>query len=55
MMGGHNLDGLASRIGVPLERYAEPEEVAKLALWLVSDDNSYSTGAEFIIDGGQTA
>ena len=24
-------------------------------LWLVSDDNSYSTGAEFVIDGGQTA
>jgi 3alpha(or 20beta)-hydroxysteroid dehydrogenase len=55
MMGGHNLDGLTARIGVPLERYAQPEEVAKLALWLVSDDNSYSTGAEFVIDGGQTA
>jgi len=55
MMGGQNLDGLASRIGVPLERYAQPEEVAKLALWLVSDDNSFSTGAEFVIDGGQTA
>jgi 3alpha(or 20beta)-hydroxysteroid dehydrogenase len=55
MMGGHDLDGLASTIGVPLQRYAQPDEVAKLALWLVSDDNSYSTGAEFVIDGGQTA
>ena len=55
MMGGTDLDGLASTIGVPLQRYAQPEEVAKLALWLVSDDNSYSTGAEFVIDGGQTA
>jgi 3alpha(or 20beta)-hydroxysteroid dehydrogenase len=55
MMGDHDLDNLASTIGVPLQRYAQPEEVAKLALWLVSDDNSYSTGAEFVIDGGQTA
>jgi len=55
MMGGTDLDGLASTIGVPLQRYAQPEEVANLVLWLVSDDNSYSTGAEFVIDGGQTA
>ena len=55
MMGGTDLDGLASTIGVPLQRYAQPDEVAKLVLWLVSDDNSYSTGAEFVIDGGQTA
>jgi len=55
MMGGTDLDNLATRIGVPLQRYAQPDEVAKLALWLVSDDNSYSTGAEFVIDGGQTA
>ena len=55
MMGGTDLDNLAQRIGVPLQRYAKPDEVAKLALWLVSDDNSYSTGAEFVIDGGQTA
>jgi len=55
MMGGHDLDGLAATIGVPLQRPAQPEEVAKLALWLASDDNSYSTGAEFVIDGGQTA
>src|SRR5215203_2024912 len=55
MMGGTDLDGLASTIGVPLQRYAQPDEVAQLVLWLVSDDNSYSTGAEFVIDGGQTA
>jgi 3alpha(or 20beta)-hydroxysteroid dehydrogenase len=55
MMASHDLGDLASAIGVPLQRYAQPEEVAKLALWLVSDENSYSTGAEFVIDGGQTA
>ena len=40
---------------VPMRRVAEANEVAKLALFLVSDDSSYSTGAEFIIDGGMTA
>lgn len=41
--------------GVPLGRVAEAEEVAKLALFLASDDSSYCSGAEFIIDGGSTA
>jgi 3alpha(or 20beta)-hydroxysteroid dehydrogenase len=41
--------------GIPLGRIAEPEEVAKLALFLASDDSSYSTGSEFIVDGGMTS
>ena len=40
---------------VPIGRVADPKEVAKLALFLASDDSSYSTGSEFIIDGGVTA
>jgi 3alpha(or 20beta)-hydroxysteroid dehydrogenase len=40
---------------VPLGRVAMPEEVAKLALFLACDDSSYSTGCEFVIDGGMTA
>lgn len=39
---------------VPLGRIGEPEEVAKLALFLASDESSYSTGSEFIVDGGWT-
>ena len=39
----------------PLGRIAQPEEVAKMALFLASDDSSYSTGSEFIIDGGLNA
>ncbi|WP_436777447.1 glucose 1-dehydrogenase [Yinghuangia sp. YIM S09857] len=40
---------------LPLGRVGQPEEVAKLALFLTSDDSSYSTGAEFLIDGGMTS
>ena len=33
----------------------QPQEVAKLALFLASDESSYCTGAEFLIDGGMLA
>ncbi|MCZ6709474.1 MAG: SDR family oxidoreductase [Gammaproteobacteria bacterium] len=39
----------------PLGRIAQPEEVARLALFLSSDESSYSTGSEFLIDGGLNA
>lgn len=40
---------------IPLKRVAQPEEVSKMVLFLASDESSYSTGSEFIIDGGLTA
>lgn len=43
----------AVRQSVPLKRFGEPEEVAKLVTFLASDDAGYITGAEFNIDGGR--
>jgi NAD(P)-dependent dehydrogenase (short-subunit alcohol dehydrogenase family) len=37
---------------VPMKRMGSAEEVAKLVLWLLSDDSVYITGAEVSIDGG---
>ena len=38
-----------------LGRMAKPEEIAAAALYLASDDSSFITGSDFIIDGGWTA
>ena len=34
---------------------AQPEEVTRMVLFICSDEASYSTGAEFVIDGGWSA
>ena len=36
----------------PLKRVGQPEEVAAALLFLASDDASFITGAEFVVDGG---
>jgi NAD(P)-dependent dehydrogenase (short-subunit alcohol dehydrogenase family) len=38
-----------------MARLGDPREVAKAALFLVSDDSSYVTGTELVVDGGHTA
>jgi 3alpha(or 20beta)-hydroxysteroid dehydrogenase len=40
---------------VPIGEESGPEEVAKLVLYLASDDSRHSTGAEFVVDGGMMA
>lgn len=42
----------AEREMIPLRRLADPVEVARIIAWLVSDQNTYATGAEFDITGG---
>jgi NAD(P)-dependent dehydrogenase (short-subunit alcohol dehydrogenase family) len=40
---------------VPLGRWGQPEDVARMALFLASDDASFITAAMFVVDGGYTA
>lgn len=42
-------------VHVPIGRFGLAEEMAKAALFLASDDSSYITGSEFLVDGGITA
>jgi NAD(P)-dependent dehydrogenase (short-subunit alcohol dehydrogenase family) len=42
-------------VHLPMGRFGEAEEIAKAALFLASDESSYITGTEFLVDGGLTA
>ena len=42
------------RTNNPSKRMADPLEIAKLAVYLASDDSAYVVGADFLIDGGAT-
>jgi 3alpha(or 20beta)-hydroxysteroid dehydrogenase len=48
---GHEID----QSNVPISRLGEPGELANMVLFLASDESSFSTGAEFVADGGQLA
>lgn len=45
--------GMAQRI--PLQRYGDPEDIARAMLYLVSDDSAFVTGSVNAVDGGMTA
>jgi NAD(P)-dependent dehydrogenase (short-subunit alcohol dehydrogenase family) len=42
-------------VHIPIGRFGETPEIAQAALWLASDESSFMTGAQFVIDGGITA
>ena len=50
-------DAAKSAVGarIPLGQVATADHVARLALFLASDDSEHSTGSEFVVDGGITA
>jgi 3alpha(or 20beta)-hydroxysteroid dehydrogenase len=48
-------DAQAFLKAMPLGRFAEPAEISRLVAYLASDDSSYSTGSEFVADGGLLA
>lgn len=50
-----NVKDMPFKFVIPIDRPARPEEVSMLVLFLASDELSYSTGSEFVIDGGWTA
>ncbi|ORY27810.1 hypothetical protein BCR39DRAFT_537390 [Naematelia encephala] len=53
---GFSKEELAENISKsPLKRGGKPIEVANLALFLASDEASFITGADYLIDGGRTA
>ena len=48
-------DRRATESQIPLARLADPVEVSRLIVFLASDESSYITGAEHVVDGGMVA
>ncbi len=56
MVAGASPDMMSSMVkATPLRRVGQPEEIARVALFLASDESSYMTGAHVPVDGGITA
>jgi len=57
LMSFLNTDAKKQRrlVHLPMGRFGEAEEIARAALFLASDESSYITGTEFLVDGGLTA
>ena len=52
---GSGLSDAEQRRRVPLGRIGRPEDIAYAVVYLASDEASFVTGSEVVIDGGRTA
>ncbi len=53
--GGADAAKASIAASIPFNRYGTPEEIAKVMLFLASDDSAWVTGAVYMADGGHTA
>jgi 3alpha(or 20beta)-hydroxysteroid dehydrogenase len=55
MVAATDAEGAGAAAMIPLARMAEPDEVSQLVVFLASDESSFITAEEHVIDGGMTA
>lgn len=54
MVAATDADGGGAAATIPLRRFADPHEISLLVIFLASDESSFVTGVEHVIDGGMT-